>query len=70
MEPYHTYDMFPEDIAKALERTDAYYTFNAIADTMHIKSRNLEEPLTDDEKRRIATYFGFNLHRFKVVFDD
>ena len=65
-----TFSDYPDDIAKALERANAWYRRNIIDQTFHIKSGNKIEPLTEAEKERIANYLYLRGFKMEVVFDD
>lgn len=65
-----TFSDYPDDIAKALERADAYYRRNIIDQTFHIRSKNKIEPLTETEKERITIYLYLRGLKMEVVFDD
>lgn len=67
---FTTFEEFPNDIAKALKRADAWYLRNKMSLTFHIKSRNLYEPLTDEEKERIKSFLALNMFPYEVVFDN
>ena len=60
---------YPENIAKALRRADAYYHKNEMANTFCIKSRNSEAPLTEDEKRRISDYLKSSGFSYEIIFE-
>lgn len=60
---------YPEDLAKALDRVDAYYHRNEMPGTFCIKSRNSEAPLTEDEKQRIAEYLKARGFSYKLIFE-
>lgn len=65
-----TFDGYPDNIAKALRRADAYWKRDKINMTFHIRSRNEESPLTDEEKRSIELYWGMQNNLYTVVFDN
>ena len=65
-----TFCDYPEDIAKALERANAYWRINKISETFYIKSQNTEAPLTESEKHRITTYLVIRGFPMKVVFEN
>ena len=56
--PYTCYDYYPEDINKALRRSQAWYRRSKETNTFTIYSRNRVFPLTDDEKRKIEEFLN------------
>ena len=65
-----TFSDYPDDIANALRRANAYYYRFVESTTLHIVSRNFEAPLTDEEKERIKTYLEFRGFPITVMFDN
>lgn len=62
------YYIMPEDVHKAMVRADVYSKFDFKTCIYHIRSMNLKEPLTDDEKRTIGLYSA--MWEVKIVFDN
>ena len=62
------YYIMPEDVRKAMVRADVYSKFDSKTRIYHIRSMNLKEPLTDDEKRTISFYSA--MWEIKIVFDN
>lgn len=67
---FTTFEEFPDDIAKALKRADAWYHRHDMSHRLHIKSRNLYEPLTDEEKERIKSFLALSMFPYEVIFDN
>lgn len=65
-----TFSDYPEDIANSLERADVYYRRDEISQTFYIKSRNVEDPLTELEKGRISAYLGIRGFPMRIVFEN
>lgn len=68
MKFYTTFRDYPDDIYMSLSRADAYWYYDNVHMTFTIKSRNVDEPLTDDEKHRITTYLGLVGFKYEVLF--
>ena len=48
-----TFQELPSDIREFLERAECWWSDDVFTDTRHIRSRNLEAPLIDEEKDQI-----------------
>ena len=70
MRPFTTYSDYPKPIAEALERAKAWCAYNEATNTLHITSRNAEEPLTNSEKIKIAKLVVMRKHAYKRVHFD
>lgn len=65
--PYTTYDDYPKHIAESLKRAKAWWKYDMVTDTLHITSRNKENPLTNSEKIEICQYLVIRHHAYKKV---
>lgn len=62
--------MISQGIIDSLRRADVFQYHDWKTDTVHLVSRNFEEPLTDDEKFEIVNHLTMRLFPLKVVFDN
>lgn len=62
--------MIPTDIINAMKRADVFQYHDWETDTIHLVSRNFEEPLTDEEKFEIVNHLTMRMLPFKVIFDN
>jgi len=62
--------LYPEDIAQAIRRADVHVYRDIMTMTLHLVSRNFDEPLTEEEKTSISTYFMIRNFPMLVVFDN
>lgn len=62
--------LYPEDIALAIKRADVYKYCDHMTMTIHLVSRNFDEPLTEEEKTSILTHFMIHNFPMHVVFDN
>ena len=67
---YTTFQEFPSVIREFLERADCWRSDDVFTDTRHIRSRNLENPLTDEEKDQLKRYLEICMFPMDVVFDN
>ena len=65
--PFTTYSDYPKSIAEALERAGAWWKYDETTNTLHIISRNTEEPLTNSEKIKIAELVVKRKHAYKRI---
>lgn len=68
--PFTTYDDYPNHLAEALERAQAWWKYDETTNTLHITSRNTEEPLTNSEKIKICELLVMRHHAYKRVHFD
>lgn len=68
--PFTTYSDYPKPIAEALERAKAWWKYDEATNTLHITSRNLEEPLSNSEKIKICQLLVMRNHAYKRVHFD
>ena len=62
--------MISQGIIDSLRRADVFQYHDWKTDTIHLVSRNFEEPLTDNEKFEIVNHLAMRLFPLKVVFDN
>ena len=65
-----TFQELPSDIREFLERAECWWSDDVFTYTRHIRSRNLEAPLTDEEKDQIKRYLEICIFPMNVVFDN
>lgn len=58
------------DLAQAIKRADVFCYTNAKGGTFHLVSRNLNAPLTDDEKISIKEHLNALRYPIDVIFDN
>lgn len=58
----------PEDIRSVIERADVYGFLNHDTQIYTMCSQNREEPLTDNEKKRIRNYLQITMFPYEVEF--
>ena len=63
-------EFFDKRLVDAVKRADVYYYHDWNTNSMHLVSRNLEDPLTDEEKKLIKDHFSMRLFPLEVVFDN
>lgn len=59
-----------QKLIEAVERAEVYRYFNWKSQKLHMVSRNLDAPLTDEEKEAIRAHFDFWMVPFEIVFDN
>lgn len=68
--PYTTFGDYPKRIAEWLERAECWWKYDDTTDTLTIRSRNRECPLTNHEKIEICKYLVMRKHAYKCVMFD
>lgn len=59
-----------DDLKEILERADVCQHYSYKDRRLHLVSRNLEEPLTDEEKERICKHLALCGYPYEIVFDN